>query len=86
MAVECLKIKLYILSVAKFITLYFSDLKLPKVEYTHPKEVWQKAEEYFRNLFLGSFVQIKINGSENYREEMNIYGEILRLHDGLDLK
>ena len=34
----------------------------------------------------GQFVQIKINGSETYRDELNIHGEILRLHDGFDLK
>jgi hypothetical protein len=68
MAVECLKLKLYLLNENKFITLYFSDLKLPKVDHTHPKEVWQKAEDYFKTLFLGNFVQIKINGSESYRE------------------
>ena len=31
-------------------------------------------------------MQIKVNGTEVYREEMNVYGEILRTKNGDDIK
>ena len=74
MSVECLKLKLLLLSEQQAITFYLSELRLPKTEHVHPKEVWHKAQDYFKELLLGEFVQIKINGSEKYRDELNIHG------------
>jgi hypothetical protein len=52
----------------------------------HPKESWEAAQKYFVDEIEGDFVQIKVNGTEVYREEMNVYGEILKTKNGDDIK
>lgn len=81
--VECLKLDLLNLSNLKYVTFYFSELKLVRIGNIHPKEMWERAQSYFREQLEGEFVELTVSGSENYKEEVNLYGEIKRRRDGI---
>lgn len=81
--VECLKLDLINLSNLKYVTFYFSELKLIRIGNIHPKEMWERAQFYFREELEGEFIQLTVSGSENYKEEVNIFGEIKRKRDGI---
>jgi len=41
------------LSNLKYITFYFSELKLIRVGNMHPKEMWERAQSYFKEQMEG---------------------------------
>lgn len=51
--VECLKLELINLADLKFLTFYFSELKLIRVGNIHPKEMWQRSQSYFKHQMEG---------------------------------
>jgi hypothetical protein len=51
--VECLKLELVDLDSLKCVTFYFSELKLIRVGNTHPKEMWERSQSYFKALAEG---------------------------------
>jgi hypothetical protein len=72
--VECLKLELINLANLKYLTFYFSELKLIRLGNIHPKEMWERAHSYFKEELEGEFIGLKVSGSENYKEEVNIFG------------
>lgn len=83
---ECLKLELINLSTLKYITFYFSELKLIRLGNIHPKEMWERAQFYFKEQIEGEFIELTVSGSENYKEEVNIFGDIVRIRDGVNVK
>jgi hypothetical protein len=46
--IECLKLELINLTNLKYITFYFSELKLIRLGNIHPREMWERAQNYFK--------------------------------------
>lgn len=45
--------------------------------------MWERAQNYFKEELQGEFIELTVTGSENYKEEVNIFGEIKRKRDGI---
>lgn len=84
--IECLKLDLIILNNSKYLTFYFSELKLIRLGNIHPKQMWERAHSYFKQQLEGEFIQLTVSGSEKYKEEVNIYGQIIRIRDNTNIK
>lgn len=61
--VECLKLDLVNLTNLKYVTFYFSELKLIRIANIHPKEMWERAQSYFREQLEGEFIELTVSGS-----------------------
>jgi hypothetical protein len=48
--------------------------------------MWERSQSYFKHQIEGEFIELTVAGSENYKEEVNIFGDIVRIRDNENIR
>ena len=48
--------------------------------------MWERSQSYFKYQIEGEFIELSVAGSENYKEETNLFGDIVRVRDGVSIR